>query len=88
MEIVVLLVIILIGLIPATIAKRKGRKLVRWWIYGSLLFVVALVHALLIESDQAAIEKKQMAEGMLKKCLSCAEMIKSDAKICRYCGQK
>ncbi len=34
------------GLIPAAIARRKGRDLWRWWVYGALLPFVALPHAL------------------------------------------
>lgn len=37
----------LLGLIPAFIARDKGRDFGTWWIYGALLFVVALPHALL-----------------------------------------
>ena len=35
------------GLIPAAIARRKGRELWRWWVYGAFLPIVALPHALL-----------------------------------------
>ena len=38
----VLIIVILLGLIPAAIAQRKGESFVVWWIYGSLLFIVAL----------------------------------------------
>jgi hypothetical protein len=42
-----LIVLVLIGLIPAAIAQRKGESFVVWWIYGALLFIMALPHALL-----------------------------------------
>jgi hypothetical protein len=37
---------ILLGLVPAFIAKRKNRNFFLWWIYGSLCFFIALVHSL------------------------------------------
>ena len=83
----ILLIAILIGLIPAAIAKGKGRSFIGWWIYGAALFIVALPHALLIKPDQSSIEKRQIDEGM-KKCPFCSEMIKGDAKVCRYCGRE
>lgn len=39
----------LLGLVPATIARSKRRAFGLWWIYGSLAFVVALPHALLLK---------------------------------------
>lgn len=38
----------LLGLIPASIAKKKGRSFGLWWFYGWMLFIVALIHSLLI----------------------------------------
>lgn len=84
----ILLIGILIGLIPAVIAQRKGRSFIGWWIYGTLIFIIALPHALLIKSGQAAIEERQLAKGIMKKCPYCAELIKAEATICRYCGKE
>lgn len=38
-----------LGLIPAIIALRKGRSFWTWWVYGAVLFFIALPHAILIE---------------------------------------
>lgn len=78
---------VLIGLIPATIAKNKGRGFLGWWIYGAALFIIALPHALLIKSDQKALDKEKLSEGM-KKCPHCAEIIRAEAKVCRFCSRE
>lgn len=77
---------LIIGLIPAFIAQSKGRSFVLWWIYGALMFIMALPHSLIMKADQQAIERRQLSEGM-KKCYFCAEIIKKDAVVCRCCGR-
>jgi len=79
----VLFMCIIVGLIPAFIAKSKGRNFFLWYIYGVLLFIIALVHSLLIKNnDDAYVE-----EGMFK-CPYCAEFIKKEAKVCRHCNRE
>ena len=47
--IVILLIGVLLGLIPAFIAQRKGRSFVFWWIYGTLIWIIAFPHALIMK---------------------------------------
>ena len=78
---------ILIGLIPAVIAQNKGKNFVLWWLYGAALFIVALPHALLMKADAIKMESDAIASGG-KKCPHCAEVVKAEAKVCRFCQRE
>lgn len=78
---------LLLGLIPAYIADKKGRNFYLWWLFGALVFIIALPVVFFVEPDQEANERKMINIGM-KKCPYCAELIKGEAKICRFCGSK
>lgn len=78
----------LLGLIPAAIAHSKGRSFIGFWIYGALLFIVALPHALLMPADPQAIEAQRLSSGAHKKCPHCAEIVKVEAKVCRFCSRE
>ena len=49
----------LLGLIPATIAKKKGYSFWLWWLYGWLLFGVAIIHVMFI-SDKQGMEQQNV----------------------------
>ena len=77
----------LLGLLPASIARKKGYDFGTWWLYGTALLLLALPHALILKVNQAGIEARQLDEGM-KKCPSCAEMVRGEAAKCRFCGHE
>ncbi len=62
-------VALVIGWIPAVIAKAKGRKEFSvWWFYGTSLFLVALIHAILLSSKEDFAKKleRQREESVAK----------------------
>ena len=75
MEFIVL--VVLIGLIPAAIANSKGRSFVLWWIYGSALFIIALPHALIMGPA-----------GAKRTCPHCGEYMLSTATVCPHCSRE
>lgn len=85
----------ILGLIPAVIAYRKGRSFGLWWIYGSMLFIVALFHSLMIKpkvTQAAPTERKQPAEPPApalpegtKRCVHCDQLIDTLSVRCPVC---
>ena len=69
----ILIVAILLGLITGKIASVKGRSFFWFWLYGALLFIVAIVHVLI------------MRNRAVQQCPKCAENVKKEAKVCKHC---
>lgn len=83
MEAVIVIGITVYALIFGTLSrlavKGKNRDRDGWFIIGLFLGVFGFIAALLV--DELEIPGKP-AE---KKCPDCAELVKKDARICRYC---
>jgi hypothetical protein len=66
----------------AAIAANKGRSWFGFFVYGFLLWPIALIHALIMQSTvQAPSERDTRA------CPHCAETIKREAKVCKHCSR-
>jgi cytochrome c-type biogenesis protein len=57
--VIILGLMIVLGLIPAFIARSKGRKFYDWWFYGVALIFVALPAALLIKPKKGEDDEGQ-----------------------------
>jgi cytochrome c-type biogenesis protein len=60
---VVIGLLIILGLIPAFIARSKGRKFYDWWFFGAALIFVALPASLLIKPNDDTDESKPSIGG-------------------------
>lgn len=88
MEFIIL--VLILGAIPAMIASSKGRSFLGWYVYGVLLFIIALVHSLLLRDERVtdqALKRALLEAASKKRCSSCAEPIQKEALVCRYCGR-
>ncbi len=86
MEIV--LIWIVCGMISAVVAGNKGRSGCAWFIVGIVLGPLGLIWALVTPSDHADLEEQAIASGEYSKCPYCAELVRSEAVKCRYCGSE
>lgn len=75
-------------IIPAVIASKKGLSGSTFFILSAIFSpLVGLIIVLLSSPNTARVEENRIASGESKKCSYCAEIIRTEAKVCRYCGR-
>ena len=81
------IILLAIAVIPAAIAKSKGRSFLLWYIYGVALWIIALIHSIVLKEDTSQTTRESITGRSLKKCPFCSEFIDQTATVCRYCGK-
>ena len=78
------------GVLSAIAVKNKNRDQAGWFFIGFLLGVFGLIAALIVDKVEHGQNSNPPAlsfdlAAQTKKCPDCAETIKLEAKVCRFC---
>jgi len=89
MEIIGIIIWLIFCIFIGAIAKNKGRSGIGFFFLSLFLTpLIGLIAVLVVKSNVDEIEAKKISSGVFKKCPYCAEIIKREAKVCRYCGKE
>jgi hypothetical protein len=70
-------------------AAKRGRSGILFFLLSLILspLLVAII-LLLLGGNTKVVEKKQLRSGIFKKCPHCAELVKSEALVCKHCKKE
>lgn len=73
--------------VVAFVANSKGRSGGLWFLYGFVIWPIALIHAIVIQKDAETIERQHYNEGKMR-CPNCADWVYKQAKTCPHCQHR
>jgi hypothetical protein len=76
--------VIIFSVLVGLVASSKGRS---GFFFLALILspIIGLIIALVVPKNNEMVESKAIENGGMRKCPSCAELVKSEAKICKHC---
>jgi hypothetical protein len=80
---------VVFSVLVGVVASSRGRSGVGFFFLSLLLSpLVGLIVVLVMKPAAADIERQQIASGDMKKCPFCAELVRAEARVCRYCNRE
>ena len=77
---------LLFSFLVGAYAQHRGRSGGGWGLLALLLSpLIVFIILLAIGPSHEGIEADAIASGEMRKCPHCAELVKAEAKLCRYC---
>lgn len=80
---------LIFSILAGIVASDKGRSGIGFFFLSFFLSpLIGLIAAVCVGRNTDIIEKRGLLSGSLRKCPFCAELVKPEAKICRYCQKE
>lgn len=78
-----------LSVLAGVIAANKGRSGIGFFFLAAILSpLIGIIAALVAKPNTERVEQKELDRGSSRKCPSCAELIKYEAKVCKHCGRE
>ena len=88
MECILLGAWLVCGLIGAIICEQKGRNSAGGLLLGVFFGPIGVIICAVLEKNERVLEKRTLRSGEMRKCPYCAEPLRWEASVCRYCGRE
>jgi len=77
------------AILGAIIAGAKGRNAIGFFFLGLFLSpLLSIIAALVVKPNKKYLEAEALWKGESRKCPFCAELIRPEATVCRYCSRE
>jgi len=73
--------------VAGIIGASKKRGFFGYFLIGLVLPIIGIVAAIVAKPNDAAQEEADLERGDRMRCPHCAELIRSEARVCRFCGR-
>lgn len=89
MDFFVFIIWLVLAILVGVFATNRGHSGIVFFLIAAVLSpLIGFIIVLVMKPNTQEIESWSIESGELKKCPDCAELVKSEAKICKHCGNE